>query len=359
MDSASRTAVVKNLRQQAYWCGEFGSRFTCLLLLKAADDFEAGGPVSRLFSGWSGNPMSDAAALRLAGALHAAVLTGRDRELAALYPASDPDWSMDRVWPVAHAFLDREEHWVRDFLTSPPQTNETARSIGLAAAFMGLAQQSPQPFHMLELGASAGLNQNWDAFRYIHAPWGRAQGEGPLISARIEGGPLPEWRDVAIASRAGCDQNPIDIRDPQARLRLRAYIWPDQEARLQRLDAAVALALARDTRIDAADAADWVAAKLAGPLPPGLTVVFHSVFLQYPPCDVRDAIAATIEAAGEVATPAAQLAWVRFEPAAVIGAQSDSGQGMVLNVVRWDGAGRTETTLADVDPHGRFMRWRD
>jgi hypothetical protein len=25
--------------------------------------------------------------------------------------------------------------------------------------------------------------------------------------------------------------------------------------------------------------------------------------------------------------------------------------------VRWNGGGRTETTLADVDPHGRTMTW--
>ncbi len=351
-------AVVKNFRMQAYWCGEFGSRLTCLLLLKAADDIEAGGPVSRLFAGWSGNPMSDAAALRLAGALHAAVLTGRDPALAALYPASNPDWSMDRIWPAALAFLEREEAWVRAFHESPPQTNETGRATGLTAAFMMLAERAPQPFHMLELGASAGLNQNWDAFRYTYAPWGREASIGPLIPTRIEGGSLPGWRDIAVASRAGCDQNPIDIRDPDARLRLRAYIWADQPARLERLDAALDLALARGTVIDKADAAEWVAAKLDAALPPGLTVVYHSVFFQYPPRETRTAITAAIEAAGGLATPDAQLAWVRFEPAPVIGAQSGAGIGMVLNVVHWDGTSRSETTLADVDPHGRFLAWR-
>lgn len=358
MENANTSAVLKNLRQQAYWCGELGSRFTCLLLLKAAEDVKTGGPVARLFGGWTGNPATDAAALRLAGALHAAVLTGRDPALAALYPAASPDWSMENVWPAALDFLRREEDWVRGFLQSPPQTNETGRAMGLAAAFMWLAARAPQPFHLLELGSSAGLNLNWDAFRYKYEPWGRAQGDGPVIPTRINGGPLPEWRDIAIASRAGCDQNPFDIRDMEARLRLRAYVWPDQTARLERLDAAIALALARDTGIERADAADWIATKLSGPLPQGTTVVYHSVFLQYPPRAVRDAIAAAIETAGDGAAPAAQLAWVRFEPAAVIGARSDSGQGMVLNVVRWDGAGRTETTLADVDPHGRFMEWR-
>jgi len=349
-------SVVRNLRQQAYFCGEFGSRFTCLLLLKAADDFEAGGLVSSLLAGHTGNATMDAVALRLAGALHAAVLTGRDPELAALYPASDPDWSMEKIWPVALSFLQREEQWVRDFILSPPQTNETGRSTGLVAGFMWLAQRAPQPFHMLELGASAGLNQNWDAFRFAFEPWGRTEGSGPLIPTRVDRGALPPWRDISIASSAGCDQNPIDIRDPDSRLRLRAYTWADQVQRLERLEAAIDLALTRDTRVDGADAAAWVAAKLEKPLPPGLTVIYHSVFFQYPPQEVRDAITNAIESAGERATPDAQLAWVRFEPVSLPG--GPRGARYVLDVQHWDGAARTGVNLADVDPHGRFLVWR-
>ena len=52
--------------------------------------------------------------LRVAGALHAAALTGRDKALAAEYPEQRLVWSMDRVWPVARAFLEREEGWVRE-----------------------------------------------------------------------------------------------------------------------------------------------------------------------------------------------------------------------------------------------------
>lgn len=346
---------LEEIRRQAHWCGEFGSPFTALLLKSAAADFVAGGIVARLVGDWPGNARADAVSLRLAGALHAATLTGRDSALAAAYPAAKAKWSMDEVWPLAEAYLRRDEAHVRVFMQSPPQTNETARACGLAAAFLWLAGRGPEPFHMLELGASAGLNLNWDRFRFDYSRWARREGEGPIIPTQVSG-PAPSWRPIAVASRAACDQNPLDPSNPDDRLRLRAYIWADQAARMSRLNAAMEIAAASPYRVEKADAAAWVARRLAPGLPPGTTVIYHSIFLQYPPHPVRAAIAEAIETAGLKATPDNRLAWVRFEPETVLGGPRDSLR-YVLNIVRWNGGGRTETTLAEVDPHGRTMVW--
>jgi hypothetical protein len=137
---------------------------------------------------------------------------------------------------------------------------------------------------------------------------------------------------------------------------LRAYVWADQPARMERLNAAIELARETGVKVDRADAAAWVKAKLDGELPAGTSVVYHSVFLQYPPREVRDAIGEAIEAAGKRTTRERRLAWVRFEPEAVIGGQAGSTR-YVLNVVTWNNGQREEITLADVDPHGRFLSW--
>jgi hypothetical protein len=346
--------VLEEIRRQSVWCGEFGSPFTAQLLGRLADNIEAGGIVARLTEGWAGNPRADAVSLRIAGALHAAALTGRDAALAGVYPDRDAAWTMDRVWPVAEAFLTRDEAWVRAFMMSPPQTNETARSAGLAAGFMWLMQEdSPEPFHMLEIGASAGLNLNWDKFGYAYAPWGRTGGS-PLIPTKVLGEP-PAWRDIAISDRAACDQNPLDASNPDDRLRLRAYVWADQTHRMERLNGAIELARASGLKVDRRDAAEWLREKLGGELKAGTTVVYHSVFFQYPPLEVRAAITEAIEQAGAGATRERRLAWVRFEPEAILGAERESTR-YVLNVVTWDGS-RQERTLADCDPHGRTLEW--
>ncbi len=348
--------VLEEFRLQSGFCRDFGSPFTEQLVACCADDIEAGGIVAKLTDGWPGHPRADAVSLRLAGALHAAALTGRDKALAAEYPEAQTDWSMDRVWPAARDFLVREEAWVRDFMRSPPQTNETARATGLACGFLWLAERSPQPFHMLELGASAGLNLNWDQFAFVYPAWGRAGEAGPAIPTVVEGKP-PGWRELEIASRAACDQNPLNPDNPDDRLRLRAYVWADQTARMDRLNAALDLARQTGLKPERADAAEWVRRKLGGELPVGTSVVYHSVFFQYPPLTVRQAIRDGIEEAGARTTATRRMAWVRFEPESVLGADRSSAH-YVLNIVTWENGRRSEATLAEVDPHGRSMTWR-
>jgi hypothetical protein len=260
------------------------------------------------------------------------------------------------VWLAVIAFLQREETWVRDFMRSPPQTNETGRSTGLAAGFMWLAQHTPEPFHLFELGASAGLNLNWDRFAYAYPAWGRAGVDGPFMPTEIRGSALPPWRDITIASRAACDQNPLDATNADDRLRLCAYVWADQTARFERLNAALDLARETGVKMEKADAADWTRRALAGELPLGTSVIYHSVFLQYPPREVREAILDAIEAAGARTSPGRRLAWLSFEPESVVTGQPGSTR-YVLHAAMWDEGRRSDVTLAEVDPHGRHLTW--
>ena len=343
--------VVAHFEEQAAFCVEYGSLFTGALILCAAADIKAGGPVAGLVSDWPSNPRADALALRLAGALHAAVLMRRDPALAARYPAAAPAWSMDEVWPAARAFVERDQGWVRNFLKSPPQTNETRRAIALLAGFLAFAQTWRGPIDTLEIGASAGLNLNWDRFRYRTASWAWGADSAVSIDTDWHGAP-PPLPEISVRNRAGCDLNPLDIRDPDARLQLKAYIWPDQPERLARFDGAVALALAHDTRVERADAAEWLVQKLAARADDAATIVYHSVFLQYPPREARDAIVAAINAAGAQATAEAPLAWVRLEPEAVTDGVMN-GLRFVIDLTTWPGGARR--ILGYTDGHVRAV----
>src|SRR5262249_4708616 len=132
----SAEKLLDHFREQAMYCSTFGSLFTGELVTRMGEDLASDGPVARLVGDWQGSPRADVVALRLAGALHAGVLMGRDSELAASYPDASGQWSMAKVWPLARAFLERERDWVEDFIKSPPQTNETRRSIALLACFL-------------------------------------------------------------------------------------------------------------------------------------------------------------------------------------------------------------------------------
>jgi hypothetical protein len=307
--------ILTHLREQAAFCQFLGSPFTAALCLAMAEDIEKGGPVATLVADWPGDPRRDALGLRIGGYLHHSVLSGAARELASVYPGANKTADINEAWPVAADWIASDPAAARSFMRSPPQTNEVRRSLALLPGFLKLAAGFPGPMHLLELGASAGLNQNWDKFDYSAAGWSRP-GESAVSLSTDWRGPPPLHLDaiIEVASRAACDQNPIDASDASAALRLKSYAWPDQPERLARLHAAVALATASGTRVDRADAADWLEKKLAVRPQTGLTVIYHSVFLQYPPAPTRQRIIDLIEAAGRLASQEQPLAWLSLEP---------------------------------------------
>ena len=126
---------------------------------------------------------------------------------------------------------------------------------------------------------------------------------------------------------------------------------------MERLNAALDLARETGLKAEKADAAEWVRRKLDGELPAGTSVVYHSVFFQYPPAIVRQAIRDGIEEAGTRTTAERRLAWMRFEPESMLGTERGSAH-YVLNIVTWESGRRSEVTLAEVDPHGRSLVWR-
>ncbi len=346
-----RKGLLEHFTEQAGFCAAFGSPFTARLIEALGGDIAAGGPAAALVGDWPCSPRADAVSLRLVGALHEAVLTGRAPALAAQYPAQRADWSIDAVWPAARDFLEREQAWVAAFIRSAPQTNETRRAIALLAGFLDIAKRHGVPMDTLEIGASAGLNLNWDKFAYRTASWSWGGESSVLIDTDWRGPPPALDANVTVRSRAACDLNPLDVRDRAQRLQLRAYIWADQIDRLARFDAAAQMAVEAGVTVERADAADWLEQRLATRADDAVTVVYHSIFYQYPPRETRERIADVIAAAG--AAKAAPLVWLRLEPEAVLGGPRESVRIFVDTVTWPDGERRI---LAETDGHVRFVQ---
>jgi hypothetical protein len=351
-DLTQATHLKEAFRFQADACRAMGSPFTAGLLDAAIAAIGTGGVLDALLAPWLGVPTADLARsvlpLRLAGALHRVALTGGDAALSAAYPKDGA-----AAWRAAEAYIADHRDWFARRLESPPQTNEVRRSAALIAGLLTLAQEHPLPLSLLELGASAGLNLNLDVFGYRNEVWHWGRDDDLVIDTEWSGG-LPPLVPLKIAARAGCDQNPLDPSSAEDRLSLRSFVWADQADRLERLRRALDIAVRRGTKVDRADAADWVEAKLAARTAGLLTVVYHSVFYQYPPNATRTRIEAAIRSAGADATPAAPLAWLRFEPEAALGGPMTSVR-CLLDVIAWPGG--THRVLAEVDPHGRKVTW--
>lgn len=348
MSGVERSAAVRaHFQAQAAACERLGSPFTARLTRLLGERLTLDDPIGAYVLGWSGDPEADALALRLAGALNGLALSG-DPRLAAIYPpAGDPD--PETLWRAVDATLRAEPDAIAAWLASPPQTNETARAAALLPALGAIAARFERPLALYEIGSSAGLILQLDRFFYDFDVWRWGDPtSGVRLAPEIRGDPPPAPAPFDVIDRRGCDRAPIDPGDPAAALRLRAYCWPDQRARVDRLTAAMALATEAGLSVAAAEAADWVEASLPPLRTDAVRVLLHTIVWQYLPEEQQTRIAHAMEAAGAAATADAPLAWLRLEP--------DVGLGAVaLRVTLWPG-GTTEI-LAEADAHGRWLRW--
>ena len=133
-----------------------GSPFTARLLTVLADDIAAGGISADFVRAWPGDPIADALALRMAGALHALVLAETARGLVACYPPHAA--TMEQLRSIVPTAVEEHRGFIQTFLSSTPQTNEVGRSDVLVGGFLQIAEETGLPLRLLEIGASAGLN---------------------------------------------------------------------------------------------------------------------------------------------------------------------------------------------------------
>lgn len=341
------------LQVQAEACERLGAGFTGGLVRQARADYDAGGVVTPLFEPWKDATrhtiVYDGAPIRLVGALHDLALSGEAPSLAAHYPANGSPGDAAAAWAEAVRLIPDRTEALSRFMAHEPQTNEVGRSACLLGGFLTIARDTGLPLRLIELGASAGLNQQWDRFHYTlgSVGWGD-EGAAVRLAPEWTGGLPPLDAAVRVLERSACDRRPVDLTDPVQRRRLQAYVWPDQPGRLPRLRAAIALALANPAPVETADAVDFARAR-AAPKPGAVSVLFHSVFWQYMPDASQAVLRDVIAAHGAAATPDAPFAWLRMEP------PPRDMASMEVRLTLWPTG--EERLLAVVHPHGAQVQW--
>ncbi|MEO3875668.1 DUF2332 domain-containing protein [Nonomuraea sp. B12E4] len=185
--------------------------------------------------------------------------------------------------------LDHREAVAATMLSHRTQTNEPARCAALYPVLASL----PQPLALLEVGASAGLCLLPDRYGYDYDGTPAGAVDSPLrLRCRTEGdsrfaGPGA----ISVVWRAGIDLNPLDVTHPDDVRWLRTLVWPEQRERLERLDAAIALARQDPPRIVRGDLNARLGEVAAQATPGATLVVYHTAVLGYLPEEGRAAFA--------------------------------------------------------------------
>lgn len=213
------------------------------------------------------------APLQLFSGLHYLVLSGR------------------AAWDDVAAALRDERDFLRGWIaTRGVHTNEVRRCWWLLPCFLEAARRfGASSVDLLELGCSAGLNLLWDRYRYVYANGSRGP-RSSLVLGGVERVPVPRdliERAVAVRSRIGVDRDPPDLRSEEGVHVLKAFVWADQDERLDQLEHAVDVWRADPPTVVVGDIVDELPGLLARPGAGELLLVWATAALGYLPADRR------------------------------------------------------------------------
>src|SRR6476660_464033 len=160
--------------------------------------------------------------------------------------------------------------------TRSTQTNEVGRCASLLPCFAAAADG--RPLAMIEVGASRGLVLNWDRYRYDYGGLLAGDPDSPLtLECELRGG-APPVETPPVVHRVGVDLSP----GPDDAW-LRACVFADQESRLQRLDAALAIARQHPPPLVEGDALELLGELIAAAPQGSQVIVFHTAVTAYMP----------------------------------------------------------------------------
>jgi hypothetical protein len=211
----------------------------------------------------------------LFAAVHYLLMEDPGDDLARFYPSivSDAEPPM-KVGPTFRRFvMEYEERIVEIGNTRYTQTNECRRCVSL----LPMVMLAPfETFHLIDVGASAGLNLALDryGYRYDGQHW---HPEADLVLEAEWRGEALSFHEIEVLGRIGLDLNPLDPADESARRWLDALIWPEHEERRARLRSALQLVSTLELKMVAGDATETLPRILDG-LPSGAPVIIMSSF---------------------------------------------------------------------------------
>ncbi len=245
------------------------------------------------------------------------------------------------------AALERDPSPVEAELGRTVQTNEVGRSAIIARILAGLAQRGHRDVHLVDVGASMGLNLHPDRLHHGGEP-------GDPLALRPEDrgslGPAPLPR---IHERVGLERTPLSPEDPADVEWLRACLWPEDTERAARFEAVLAARTAwPPVRLVRGDAARDLPALLDSLTPGPTPVVLHTWVAAYFDAETQRSVAATM---AERVGRGAVWAYVEFPPLVRALAPPVAPEGP---------AGASQVVVADggparhwgwVHPHGRWV----
>jgi len=257
----NRTRLLDALLRQRLYCETRSPLYFAILTALAADVREGAAWLDSIEAAWRERTFAvewEAPHLLLA-CMHACALRGEAPELAAVYPSCG---GAGPPGAAAAAFLRRAgpAFW-ESLRVNLMQTNEVDRGLIWMMVAAPAFRRKDLPFHLVELGASAGLSLIGDHLS-LRCRFTTALGKPAK--------PPPRWsKPGRVLTRTGLDVKPRRLSDPADYLWIKACVWADDLARLARLERAAKLFIRLEetrsgpslVRCGLPDAPEWLRAR--------------------------------------------------------------------------------------------------
>ncbi|KPN29217.1 hypothetical protein SY89_03451 [Halolamina pelagica] len=284
-------------------------------------------------------------------AVHYLLLDGADHTLAQFYPTlTESPEDPAGAYPHFHDFcVTHTDDLIPLLRNRRTQSNAVGRCAGLYPALCYIDQRTSTPLVLLELGASAGLNLNWDRYGYTYDSdrIGATDSAVTVQSAVRAGSPPLQQSPPAVNARLGIDLNPLDPTDPSDAAWLRALVWPEHPERLSLLDAALKQARANPPQVVADDAVETLV-NHAGSMPAdGALVVYHTALLY----QLSEAQRSTLHRALATIGETRPVWWLSGD------GETDTSGTFGLELTRFPDGDTVQ--LGRYEQHGRWIEWYD
>ena len=247
MDKDFRHRLFRRFQKQEQFTSGYSPLFSRLCGIVGQTLLDNTDPIGHWLVKVATNRPSFAVPLLLMAGLHKSVLAGRAeaKELAAYFTTvggkkSPDDPNLPLV--LRQSILSLQSDLEAFIQTASVQTNETCRGL---CWLLPLLYTPWQKVHLVDLGASAGLNLLADKRSYMLVDGDSTkeiaslgQGSSAQFAVKCSGPLTPPTRtteEVEVVSRIGCDKVPFYLQTKEDEYTLASFIWGDQQERMIRL----------------------------------------------------------------------------------------------------------------------------
>jgi len=290
--------------------------------------------------------------LLLLAAVHYLVLGGVDHPLAAVYAGQS---DADAAPLFRDLCLSHRDEILELLSTRHVQTNEVGRSSLIGPALAVAADRLRHPLALVDVGASAGLNLRCACYLLDYGEQGRT---GPpdaavRIPCEVVGG-NPPIRPLLpeIVATVGIDRSPVDVTDPDDARWLLACVWPETD-RLARTRLAIAEAAIDPPVVHEGDAFESLPPAVRSLPADAAACVLTFWSFAYFPVETRPAFTDLL---AELARDR-PLVWLYGEGPNIGPSFGEPADECVLGLVFFDAGVPEPKLLAQVHPHGDWIRW--